>query len=436
MPTEPIQGWGRHPRIDAEVTHPTTSQSARIALGSRPSLIARGLGRSYGDSSLAPHAMQSDRMSLFLAFDEANGVLTAQAGVSLDQILTQFVPRGWFLPVTPGTRFVSLGGAVASDVHGKSHHSTGCFSDCVLSFVLLLADGQAWNCSRDENPELFRATCGGMGLTGVILAVTLKLKRIQSAFFDQVTYKCPNLDAVLERFDETAQSTYSVAWIDCVSSGRSLGRSVLNVGEHSAEGGLVPHRAPGLRVPFVPPVPLVNPFTIKAFNALVYGKELRAVKRDRVHYAPFLYPLDVASDWNRLYGKDGFTQYQLAIPTAAGPKGLRRVLERIVASGMGSSLAVLKVFGPANANPLSFPFAGYTLALDFKIQRGLFEMLDGLDDMVLGMGGRLYLTKDVRMSEATFKRSYPRWPEFQALREKVGAIGRFASLQSKRLGLN
>jgi decaprenylphospho-beta-D-ribofuranose 2-oxidase len=436
MPTEAIQGWGRHPRIDAEVSHPTTSRSARAALASKPSLIARGLGRSYGDSSLAPQAVQTDRLNLFLDFDPDAGVLTAQAGVSLDEILRVFVPRGWFLPVTPGTRFVTLGGAVASDVHGKSHHSTGCFSECVASFVLLLADGQAWTCSRDENPELFRATCGGMGLTGVILAVTLRLKPIQSAYFDQVTYKCPSLEAVLERFDETAKSSYSVAWIDCLSTGKSLGRSVLNVGEHAAEGGLAPHRAPMIPVPFVPPFPLVNPFTIKAFNALVYGKELQAVKRDRVHYTPFLYPLDVASDWNRLYGRDGFTQYQLAIPTAAGPKGLRLLLERIAASGMGSSLAVLKVFGPANANPLSFPIAGYTLALDFKVQPGLFEMLDELDAMVLDLGGRLYLTKDARMGESMFKRSYPRWTEFQGVREKVGAIGRFASLQSKRLGLD
>ena len=436
MPTEAIQGWGRHPRIDAEVSHPTTSRSARAALASKPSLIARGLGRSYGDSSLAPQAVQTDRLNLFLDFDPDAGVLTAQAGVSLDEILRVFVPRGWFLPVTPGTRFVTLGGAVASDVHGKSHHATGCFSDWVASFVLLLADGQAWTCSRDENPELFRATCGGMGLTGVILAVTLRLKPIQSAYFDQVTYKCPSLEAVLERFDETAKSSYSVAWIDCLSTGKSLGRSVLNVGEHAAEGGLAPHRAPMIPVPFVPPFPLVNPFTIKAFNALVYAKELRAVKRNRVHYTPFLYPLDVAKDWNRIYGQDGFTQYQLAIPTAAGPKGLRLLLERIAASGMGSSLAVLKVFGPANANPLSFPIAGYTLALDFKVQPGLFEMLDELDAMVLDLGGRLYLTKDARMGESMFKRSYPRWTEFQGVREKVGAIGRFASLQSKRLGLD
>jgi len=180
----------------------------------------------------------------------------------------------------------------------------------------------------------------------------------------------------------------------------------------------------------------VNPFTIKAFNALVYGKEFKAVKRSRIHYAPFFYPLDVATHWNRLYGKPGFTQYQFVLPMAAGRQGLRTVLTRIAASGMGSPLAVLKVAGAANDNPLSFPLAGYTLALDFKVQPGLLGLLDELDALVLGLGGRLYLTKDARMSEATFKQSYPRWAEFQGVREKVGAIGRFASLQSKRLGLD
>jgi FAD/FMN-containing dehydrogenase len=259
---------------------------------------------------------------------------------------------------------------------------------------------------------------------------------IPSAYFDQVTYKCPSLEAVLDRLDETAKVTYSVAWIDCVATGQHLGRSVLTVGEHAKEGGLRAHGAPKLTLPFELPFPAVTPFTIKAFNALVYAKELKAVQRKRIHYAPFFYPLDVATHWNRLYGRDGFTQYQFVLPTAAGRQGLRTVLMRIAASGMGSPLAVLKVAGHANANPLSFPLAGYTLALDFKIQPGLFALLDELDALVLGLGGRLYLAKDARMSAATFKQSYPRWQEFQAVRAKVGAIGRFASLQSKRLGLD
>lgn len=429
-------GWGRYPILSSQISHPASQVAARADVLGAASLIARGLGRSYGDSSLAPRALASDRLDCLLAFDPASGTLTAQAGVSLDEILTFFVPRGWFLKVTPGTRFVTLGGAVAADVHGKSHHATGCFSESVDSFRLLLASGELWNCSRDENPELFRATCGGMGLTGVILDVTLRLLPIRSAYFDQVTYQCSGLDAMLERFSETAAITYSVAWIDCVATGAALGRGVLTVGEHASAGGLVPHRPPILRLPFELPFPAVTPLTIKAFNALVYHKELKAVRRSRVHYTPFLYPLDVARDWNRLYGRDGFTQYQFVLPFAAGSEGLRRVLERIAASGMGSGLAVLKVAGAANANPLSFPLAGYTLALDFRIQPGLFALLDELDALVLDLGGRLYLAKDARMSESTFKKSYPRWQDFQRVREKVGAIGRFASLQSKRLGLD
>jgi len=434
--TQALQGWGRYPIIRSDVAHPAMTSAAQDWVARQPSGIAHGLGRSYGDSALAAQVLKTDRLNLLLAFDPATGMLTAQAGVTLDEILTGFVPRGWFLRVTPGTRFVTLGGAVASDVHGKSHHATGCFSECVDSFRLLLASGQVWNCSRSENPELFRATCGGMGLTGVILDVSLRLMPITSAYFDQVTYKCPGLDAVLDRLAETAQVTYSVAWIDCVATGASLGRSVLTVGEHATEGPLTPHGAPKLTVPFDPPFNAVNPFTIKAFNALVYSKEFKAVKRSRIHYAPFFYPLDVATHWNRLYGKPGFTQYQFVLPMAAGRQGLRTVLTRIAASGMGSPLAVLKVAGAANDNPLSFPLAGYTLALDFKVQPGLLGLLDELDALVLGLGGRLYLTKDARMSEATFKQSYPRWAEFQGVREKVGAIGRFASLQSKRLGLD
>jgi decaprenylphospho-beta-D-ribofuranose 2-oxidase len=312
----------------------------------------------------------------------------------------------------------------------------GCFSECLLGLRLLLAGGQIVTCSREENAELFRATCGGMGLTGVILDARFRLQRIQSAYFDQTTYKCPNLEAVLQRLEEARHVRYAVAWIDCVSQGASLGRSVLTVGDHATQGPLVPHSAPKLTVPFVAPDWTVSPPTIKAFNALFYHKTLRAVSQARVHYAPFFYPLDIASHWNRLYGKAGFTQYQFVIPRAAGPQGLRRISERIAASQMGSALAVVKTTGPQNGNPLSFPLEGYTLALDFKHQPGLFKLLDELDAMVLGYGGRVYLTKDVRLNERNFKQSYPRWQEFQALREKVGAIGRFASLQSKRLGLD
>ena len=346
------------------------------------------------------------------------------------------MPRGWFLEVTPGTKYVSVGGAIASDVHGKNHHAAGCFSSCVLDFDLMGADGELLRCSPAENAALFAATCGGMGLTGIVTRARIRLRAIRSSTINQVTYKARNLDEVLERFEQTRAAPFSVAWIDCLSQGASLGRSVLTVGDFAEEGPLLPHPVPRMDVPLVPPLSPVLPLTMKAATAVLYHKVLRRESRQRVHYESFFYPLDALLHWNRMYGRSGFTQYQFVLPFAAGPKGLRSVLAAVAASGMGTFLAVLKVMGAANGNPLSFPIAGYTLALDFRHQNGLFRLFDELDAQVLDLGGRLYLTKDVRMSEATFKRSYPRWREFQDLREKTGAKGRFASMQSRRLGLD
>jgi FAD/FMN-containing dehydrogenase len=431
-----LEGWGRHPIVDADVSHPQDTDAARGQVRSGPPLIARGMGRSYGDSALGSRVLRSDRLDLLLGFDPAGGVLRCQAGVSLDELLRVFVPRGWFPWVTPGTKYVSVGGAIAADVHGKNHHSAGCFSECVESFDLMGADGGVLACSRTENAGLFHATCGGMGLTGVILRATLRLKPIRSASIAQTTYKARNLDELLERFEATRSLPYSVAWIDCLSRGAALGRSVLDVGDFAEEGPLAAHRAPRLDVPLVPPLSPVNPFTNRALNAFLYHHVLRRERRSVVHYESFFYPLDKILHWNRLYGKSGFTQHQFVIPTAAGPKGLRGLLEAIAASGRGSFLGVLKVMGAANANPLSFPLEGYTLALDYKLGPGLFEFLDELDARVLDLGGRVYLAKDVRLDGAVFKRMYPRWRDFQELREQTGAKGRFASLQSRRLGLD
>jgi FAD/FMN-containing dehydrogenase len=430
-----LSAWGRYPVINATLSHPADTAEAQGVLRRHPSLIARGLGRSYGDSALAAEVLQSDRLDHFLGFDPGTGVLQAQAGVSLDAILKTFVPRGWFPPTTPGTKFVTLGGAIASDVHGKNHHSFGCFSQGVLGLDLLQADGSVATCTPTQNAELFRATCGGMGLTGVILRATVQLQPIRSAYFDQTTYRCANLDEVLQRYEEEKATPYSVAWIDCSIEGQALGRSVLTVGRHSETGPLKHHDDPALSVPFNTPNGLMNPFTIQAFNAVYYHRVLAKKSQQHVHYEPFFYPLDKVGGWNKLYGKLGFTQHQFVIPKAAGPEALRAVLTKIASSKRGSPIAVLKLCGPQNDNPLSFPLEGYSLALDFKIDAGLFPILDELDAMVLSYGGRMYLTKDAHMSEKTFKQSYPRWQEFQALREKTGAKGRFASLQSKRLGL-
>jgi decaprenylphospho-beta-D-ribofuranose 2-oxidase len=434
--TSKLSGWGRHPIVDVELALPRTSAAARALLASTQRITPRGQGRSYGDSALGAAVVGTDQLDCCLAFDEASGMLHCQAGGSLARILQIFVPRGWFLPVTPGTRFVSVGGAIASDVHGKNHHHDGCFSEFVESFDLLLASGEVVHCSRQDNAALFRATCGGMGLTGIILSATIRLRRIGSAFIDQTTVKAPNLDAVLEAFDENTGASYSVAWIDCILRGEKLGRSLLMLGEHCEDGDLALACKKPKSLPVDFPDIALNPLSIRAFNTLYYHRVLAARSTQRVHYEPYFYPLDALLHWNRMYGRRGFTQYQFVIPFAAGREGLRVILDKIAASGKGSFLAVLKTFGAANDNPLSFPLPGYTLALDFKIDDGLFALLDELDAMVLAYGGRLYLTKDCRMSERTFKQAYPRWEEFQAIRDSVGALGRFTSLQSQRLGLD
>ncbi|CAK0767252.1 decaprenylphospho-beta-D-ribofuranose 2-oxidase [Gammaproteobacteria bacterium] len=430
-----IHGWGRYPRIEAEVALPLSVTQCVEVVTSASNIVARGLGRSYGDSGLGATVLDTRYLNHFLDFDQATGLLTCAAGVTLDDILRVFVPRGWFLAVTPGTRFVTIGGAIASDVHGKSHHIAGSFSDHVTAMELLLGNGERVTTSLTDKPDLFHATCGGMGLTGVILAATLRLKPIRSSVIVETRIKANNLDAVLAAFAEHATTTYSVAWIDCLARGKQLGRSLLMVGEHAEEGPLVVQNRKSLPVPFDMPASLLNQLTVKAFNTLYHASARLERQTRRIPFEPFFYPLDSLGNWNRLYGKPGFVQYQFVLPTAAGVNGLRDVLGRIAASGRGSFLAVLKVFGAGNEHPLSFPRAGYTLALDFKAEPAVFRLLDELDKVVLNYGGRLYLSKDARMSAATFRASYLRWREFEEIRSRYHAIGKFSSVQSKRLGL-
>lgn len=429
-----ISGWGRYPTIDAELQTLNTPSQAIESLAITPA-IARGMGRSYGDSALAVHILSTRPLDRLHAFDADEGVVDCDAGVTLAELIDVFLPRGWFLPVTPGTRFVSVGGAVASDVHGKNHHLDGCFSEFVDSLDLLTASGEVLTCSSSSHAELFRATCGGMGLTGVILRARLRLRRVKSAFIEQVTLKAANLDEALDLFEAHGASTYSVAWIDCLASGGALGRSLLMLGEHASSGGLDLAPSRTLSVPVDMPGMLLNRYSIRAFNTLYFHRIRQPLTEQRIDYRPFFYPLDGITQWNRLYGRDGFLQYQFVLPRETGREGMRAILQRIAASGRGSFLAVLKAFGAANDNPLSFPIDGYTLALDFKNERGLASLLDELDRMVLAHGGRLYLTKDARMSAEVFRQSYPRWEEFQALRERYGALGKFVSLQAQRLGL-
>jgi FAD/FMN-containing dehydrogenase len=392
------------------------------------------MGRSYGDSANAAVVIQTTYSDHFIAFDTATGLLTVEAGVTLRDILKVTVKHGWFLPVTPGTSFVTMGGAIASDVHGKNHHVAGTFGQHVVSITMLLGTGEVVTTSPTQLPDLFHATCGGMGLTGVILSATIQLIPSKSAYINQKTIKAGSLEEACEAFEANCSSTYSVAWIDCLTTGKHLGRSVLMVGEHSDSGGLDLAIKDPVTVPIYTPAALLNSMTMRAFNTAYWAKSAHN-KSQTISLLPYFYPLDAIGGWNKLYGKAGFVQYQFVLPKADGVANMRKVLTQIAQSGAGSFLAVLKQFGPANQNLLSFPIEGYTLALDFKMSPSVIDLLHRLDDMVADMGGRVYLTKDAVMREASFKTTYAKWQEFEAVRQKYGAVGKFASNQSKRLGL-
>lgn len=429
-----IYGWGRYPQQDAYLHTPTSRASLELITKQRNSVLARGMGRSYGDSANALNVLQTGYISHFIEFDKVTGELTAEAGITLREILEVIVPSGWFLPVTPGTSYVTLGGAIASDVHGKNHHSAGTFGQHVESLSILLGTGEVVTTSTQHHADLFHATCSGMGLTGIIISATIQLLPIRSSLISQKTIKADCIEAACEAFERNSDATYSVAWIDCLSKGKSLGRSVIMLGEHAEQGGLEFDIRQKVSVPFSTPSAILNSVTMKAFNTAYWYKAKHSVSQT-VSLIPYFYPLDAVGEWNRLYGEKGFVQFQCVVPKLDGVANMRRLLIEISNSGEGSFLAVLKQFGTGNENLLSFPIEGYTLALDFKSSETAIKTVKKLEGMVVEMGGRLYLTKDAVMQESTFKATYPNWEKFEAVREKYGAIGKFSSTQSKRLGL-
>ena len=429
-----LHGWGRYPVIAAESAEfETTAQAGRL-LDSGRNWIAHGMGKSYGDSALSDRVLCTRRFNKLLAFDAARGVVTCESGISLAELIDIFLPRGWFLKVTPGTKLISVGGAIAADVHGKNHHVAGCFSTSVLSFRLMLADGTVVSCSPTRNIDLFRATCGGMGLTGLILDATLQMLPVQGAGIRERITRCDSLAEVFDQFEAQRHMDYSVAWIDCLARGSALGRSVLMVGAHHNDGDLLPSQKRKSAIPIDCPEFLLNRYSVKLFNHLYYHAHPSTQGRITSIDA-FFYPLDRIAHWNRMYGTRGFTQYQFVLPKKASYEGLQAILKRIAVSGNGSFLAVLKLFGAGNDNLLSFPMKGYTLALDFKIRPQLFPLLDELDRMVLDHGGRLYLAKDVRMNSNVLEKGYPRAKVFKSIRRQYGCTDKFNSLQSKRLRL-
>jgi decaprenylphospho-beta-D-ribofuranose 2-oxidase len=430
-----LSGWGRYPRIEADGANFEEIETLRACLLQclGRDLIVHALGRSYGDSALNSTVLLTRRLDAILSFDPRSGVVTCESGTRLADLIDAFLPRGWFPAVVPGTKFITIGGAIACDVHGKNHHNAGCFSNSLVSFRLMLPDGRVVICSPQENRELFLATCGGMGLTGVILDATFRLQKVGSALVRQRTIRAENLHNVFERFEEYASWTYSVAWIDCLARGNDRGRALLMVGEHAENGTMRLPQPRHLSLPCDLPCFFLNKHSVRLFNDLYYSRASAIVHEQSISCESFFFPLDAIGHWYRLYGKRGFTQYQFVLPKQASFEGLSKVLSRISSSGMGSFLAVLKLFGPENDRFVSFPREGFTLALDFRIQQKLFPLLNELDRIVMDHGGRLYLAKDARMGSEMFKCGYPGWESFARVRRDFGLGERFNSLQSRRL---
>jgi FAD/FMN-containing dehydrogenase len=410
--------WGRcpRPRNQSALVVRSLSEPLPASTGSR-SVLPYGLGRSYGDSCLndGNAVIPMAAFDNFISFDPLSGVVRAEAGTSLASVLDTFVPRGWFLPVSPGTKFVTLGGAVANDIHGKNHHVAGTFGRHVRRFELLRSTGERLICSPSENEGLFKATIAGLGLTGLITWIELQLIPIRSPYLDTRTTKFRNLD---EFFDISQESDaifeYSVSWVDCTSEGQNLGRGLYMAGNFSER--TKPAKRTKLSLPFPCEAPgwLLNPLFMRSFNTLYYNKQYARVVDGLTHYEPFFYPLDAILDWNRMYGRRGFYQYQLVVPFEQDRSIIKEIFARITRSKRASFLAVLKTFGDITSpGLLSFPRKGVTLALDFPNDGPPTQaLMNELDSIVFAAGGALYAAKDARMSPQSFAASYPRLKEF------------------------
>lgn len=399
-----VTNWGNFPIVEKEMKSEDSFRKIKEFVQNHNEVIARGNGRCYGDASLGESIFSTKKLNKFISFDRLNGIIECESGVLLSDVLEISVPQGYFLYVTPGTKFISIGGAIASDVHGKNHHSEGCFSEYVIDFKLMTENGDIIICSKEENSEKFYATIGGMGLTGIILSARFKLKNIETAYIRQESIKAENLDEIFRLFDESESWTYTVAWIDCLQKGKDIGRSILMRGEHAFAHELPQKFSKNplrLKKKFSPTVPfyfpgfVLNALTVKLFNLLYFKRQPKKEVKNIIDYETYFYPLDAINDWNKIYGKSGFIQYQMVIPKENGKEGMKKILETIANSGNGSFLAVLKLFGKNNPEAYnSFPIEGYTLALDFKVNSKLKKLVEQLDQTVQEFGGRIYLTKD------------------------------------------
>ncbi len=419
-----VQSWGLLYSKETSISSFNWRDERLPKLADSKNLLPLGLARSYGDSCLNDGGVLVDATSLnrFIEFDAASGLLTCEGGISFREILSLAVPRGWFLPVSPGTKFITLGGAIANDIHGKNHHRAGTFGCHVLEFELLRSNGERLTCSLAHNQELFCATIGGLGLTGLILWAKIQMKPITGSFIDLTTEPFSNIKGFFE-LSQTydGKSEYTVSWLDLTARGKHLGRGIFMAGNHSQKNQTLKvfGRDPKISVPCDAPTFLLNDFTIKEFNNTYFRKHGRAIEDKVVNYDSFFYPLDAVGNWNRLYGKPGFFQYQCVIPPKDALENMRAILTTIGESGESSFLSVFKAFGnKASPGLLSFPQEGYTVAFDLP-NRGnkTLALMNDLDSIVAKVGGRVYPAKDARMSAGHFKQFFPQWKELENFRD-------------------
>lgn len=412
--------WGRYPGADQQGV---VLQNRHAGFPQGDNVLPYGLGRSYGDScqNHSGKVLSCKSLNQLISFDDETGILHCEAGVTLAEIIQVFLPKGWFLPVTPGTKFVTVAGAIANDVHGKNHVKAGSFSRYVIGFELLRSDGQRLWCSEQENPAWFQASMAGLGLTGLITRVAIQLKRVNSRYMLSESIKYDRLDDFFILSQEAEQThDYTAAWLDCLASGSKLGRGHFIRGNHADDGRLDnTDKKRTLSMPVTPPFSLVNNVSLRAFNQLYFHRQRQTVKAATVDYDPFFYPLDAILNWNRMYGKNGFVQHQCVIPTDHAQAAISDILQCISRSGEGSFLVVLKMLGAlAGKGLMSFPMPGATLAIDFPFRGDkTLKLLNTLDSIVLQAGGRLYIAKDARMSAETFRQCYPQWQQLETMRD-------------------
>jgi FAD/FMN-containing dehydrogenase len=430
-----LSGWGRVPVVAGIEVR---SENLERLAGDLP--LARGLGRAYGDAALPapgdPAVAGTTLADRILGFDSGTGLLTAEAGLSLDELCRVFLPRGFFTPVTPGTRFVTLGGMVAADVHGKNHHRDGCFGEHVLSLRVRVGDGRVISCSRAEHADLFRATIGGMGLTGAILEVTFRMARVPSPWIFEERRRINDLDEFVDALNAAAPKwPMTVGWIDGLSRGSQMGRGVLFCGRWANEGEAPDRVPPPLRRASVPvdlPEFVLMPMTVKAFNAVTYRRYSAAPRSSIVHPYKYFYPLDQIAHWTRLYGRRGFTQYQCVLPHARSRAAVRRCFDLLTSRG-GAFLGVIKDCGPEGSGMLSFPMPGISLALDIPMHETTQSLVDSMNEIVMEAGGRIYLAKDALTRPEHFRAMDPRIDAFLAVRQRWDPARRIRSAQSVRL---